>query len=76
MPQPDKGLWPHLPSSSRPERGALRPQLAEALYPSLAPQPQPQPAPRPQRTPEEIFDWSNIDPRYARACGLIPTNKS
>jgi hypothetical protein len=41
MPQPDRGLWPHLPSSSRPERGASRPQLAEVLYPSLAPQPQP-----------------------------------
>jgi hypothetical protein len=47
MPQPDKGIWPHLPSSSRPARApaSKEPLLAQAMFPNLTPPPQPKPAP-------------------------------
>jgi hypothetical protein len=72
-------LYPHLPhdAGQPPPRGA-QPTLANALYPSLAPkppQPQPAPRPRPRLTREQAFDWSNVDPRWARLVGLVRTNK-
>ena len=63
-------LYPHLPSADPGPRGQHKqPRLADALYPSLAPQ---SPAPKRRLTREEVFDWSNVDPRYARLVGLVP----
>jgi hypothetical protein len=45
--------------------------VAAALYPDLVPKP-PQPAPRPRLTREQAFDWSGVDPNWARLVGLVP----
>jgi hypothetical protein len=47
MPQPDKGLWPHLPSAFGPERPHVnkvdKVNVGAAMWPSLGPQSKPAP---------------------------------
>ena len=74
MPTIASGIWPHLPRGTpEPVQGRREPaSLAEAMYP----RPQAPPAtPRRRLTREEAFDWSGVDPTYARMVGLIPKGK-
>jgi len=72
MPQPDKGLWPHLPSGTpQPVERRQGGSVADAVYAHLKP-PKPQPAPRPVRSNEWASDWSGVDLNYARLVGLVP----
>jgi hypothetical protein len=73
MPQPDKGLWPHLPSAFGPQRPQATKQtsLATALYPTLGAKLKPEPSARQRLTPEQAMDWSNVDERFARSVGLV-----
>jgi hypothetical protein len=64
-------IYPHLPSADRAPVQRQQPRLAEALFPDLVPK-SPQPAPRPRLTREQAFDWSNVDPAWARLVGLVP----
>jgi hypothetical protein len=77
MPQPDKGLWPHLPSGTpQPVERRQGGSIADAVFPHLKP-PQPvrsTPVPQ-QRTREWAMDWSHIDERFARLVGLVPKSK-
>jgi hypothetical protein len=76
-------IWPHLAAHEPVEAAPVRRErnlLAESMYPghrSNAPAPPPPPAPRPKLTREQIFrDFSeNMDPEFARLCGLIPTGR-
>jgi len=71
-------LYPHLPSADRgPVQRAAQPaSVAAAMYPDLVPKPpQPRSAPRPVRSKEWVWDWSNVDERYARMVGLIPKGR-
>jgi hypothetical protein len=51
-----------------------RTDVAAALYPDRTPKPQPS-APKPRMTREQIFDWSDVDPAYARAVGFVPKGR-
>jgi hypothetical protein len=69
-------LYPNLktgmlePVSQRAEPRSV----ADAIYPHLRPAP-PQAHPHPARQPrlirEQAFDWSDVDPRFARMVGLV-----
>jgi hypothetical protein len=68
-----QALYGHLPSAGREPLQRQQPSLAEALYPSLVPKPKPPTNPaRPRQTREQAFDWSNVDPNWARLVGLVP----
>jgi hypothetical protein len=65
-----QALYGHLPSAAPAPPPRRQPRLADALYPNLVPKPKP-PAPRPRLSREEAFDWSNVDPSWARLIGLV-----
>jgi hypothetical protein len=65
-----QSVYPHLPSAEPATPPRQQPRLADALYPNLVPKPKP-PAPRPRLSREEAFDWSNVDPSWARLIGLV-----
>jgi hypothetical protein len=70
-----QALYGHLPSVEPAPPPRQQPaSVAAAMYPSLIPKPSP-PAPRPRLTREQAFDWSNVDPNYARMVGLMPKAK-
>jgi hypothetical protein len=77
MPQPDKGLWPYLPSSSRPERfpNPQKPShsLAATMFPGLGPKDQPKPQParyRPQSTGVSLAQLCDENPALERGLAL------
>jgi hypothetical protein len=65
-------IYPHLPSADPAPLQRPQPRLAEAMFPNLVPKPpQPQSVSRPRLTREQAFDWSNVDPNWARLVGLV-----
>jgi hypothetical protein len=75
-PSAAQSLFPHLPHDAGQPMQRPQPRLAEAMFPNLVlRQPRARPKSRPRLTREEAFDWSNVDPNWARLVGLIRTNK-
>jgi hypothetical protein len=64
-------IYPHLKTGTPAPVQSAKPTLANALYPSLAPQ-APKPAPQRRRHDDETWrDWSGVDPNWARLVGLV-----
>jgi hypothetical protein len=75
MPQPDRGIWPHLPSAFGPERPQANKQssVGAAMWPSLGPQSQSKPKPAPNRYSENttLAQRCDADPMFEAGLALM-----